>query len=185
MSKLNPQPRYFNILLILVLTCLAPLALAVNDDVSNYRVDKGDKFDVYVLNEEDLSVTVEVNDEGTIFFPLLGEVRVHGMTPNQIEKEITRKLKGPYLVKPVVSVTMNSYREFFIGGAVKEPGWYEYQPGMTFQQAVQKAGGFSDLASRSKLYVNKAGSTSEKGDKTTLSHKIKPSDTLFVGESFF
>lgn len=115
MSKLNPQPRYFNILLILVLTCLAPLALAVNDDVSNYRVDKGDKFDVYVLNEEDLSVTVEVNDEGTIFFPLLGEVRVHGMTPNQIEKEITRKLKGPYLVKPVVSVTMNSYREFFIG----------------------------------------------------------------------
>jgi protein involved in polysaccharide export with SLBB domain len=185
MSKQNPLLRYLSTLLALVVMCLTPIAHALNEDVSNYRVDKGDKFDIYVLNEEDLSVTVEVNDEGTIFFPLLGEVQVSGMTPNQIEQEITRKLKGPYLVKPVVSVTMRSYREFFIGGAVKEPGWYEYEPGMTFQQAVQKAGGFSDLASRSKLYVNKAGSTSEKGEKTNPGRKIEPSDTLFVGESFF
>lgn len=174
--------RFF---LILALISIPLVAAGSNNVGQTYRVDKGDQFDVYVLNEEDLSITAKVNDEGTIFYPLLGEVPVVGLTTDEIEAVITRKLKGPYLVKPVVSVTMVTYREFFIGGAVNNPGWYEYEPGMTFQEAVDLAGGFSDLASRRKIYVQDPKAPTQERTKVTLDHLISPDDSLFIGESFF
>ena len=119
-----------------VLSLCAGLALG-----SDYRVAKGDEFNVFVLGEADLSVQVRINDEGTIFYPLLGELRVEGRTVPELEAFFTGLLKGDYLINPVVSVTMVSYREVYVQGEVRKPGAYPYQPGLTVRQLITEAGG--------------------------------------------
>ena len=169
-------------LLIAAVVC-APATLIAAE--KKYLLSQGDRFEVYVLDEEDLTTTVTVNEEGTVFLPLLGEVKVEGMTIGQAEDKITQLLKGPYLVNPKVSATMVNYREFFIGGAVKSPGWYEFKPGMTFQQAVDTAGGFSEFASKKRIFAHHENQSSEERKRVSGDYSVEPGDTLFVAESFF
>lgn len=173
--------------LFLMLSLLA-LAVSANTqelDSFEYRLGVHDEFQVYVLGEEDLSVKLKINDEGSVFFPLLGEISVVGKTPDELETMITGLLKGPYLVNPRVSVTMVDYRRFFIGGAVKNPGSYSYSPGLTLRRAINNAGGFTDLASPSKLYVTGESDPPDKKVKRKPDYMVRPGDTITVKESFF
>lgn len=153
---------------------------------SDYRLGAGDQLGIQVFGEEELSVQLRLSDAGTISYPFLGEMRVQGMTIGALSDLITNKLSDGYLINPSVNITVLEYREFYINGAVKSPGAYPYQPGLTLQRAVSLAGGFTERASSSKFYISHEGSMkNNSAEKAALSSPVTPGDVINIEESFF
>jgi len=160
--------------------------LSNNSAYSSYRLGAGDVVNIRVFGEEDLSKEkIRLTDAGTVPYPVLGELRVLGMTVGDLERLITDGLKGRYLVNPRVSVQIDEYRPFYVNGMVEKPGGYPYQPGLTVRKAASLAGGFKERASISKMYVIREGDTSQKPVKVDLNTVIGPGDILTIEESFF
>jgi protein involved in polysaccharide export with SLBB domain len=110
-----------------------------------------DVFDVRVFGEAELSGTYRVAQDGTIDFPFIGRVRVAGLEPYDVADLVGGQLReGGYLVRPQVSVFVQEYnsKRISVLGAVRNPGSFPMQSGLTVVQAISLAGGFSQLANR-------------------------------------
>ncbi|WP_370085332.1 polysaccharide biosynthesis/export family protein [Neptunomonas phycophila] len=162
-----------------------PSSWADAEGFSEYRLSAGDRIKINVFGEAELSVETRLSDAGTIPYPFLGEVRALGMTTGELTAYLTDRLLDGYLLDPSVSVNILEYREFFIDGAVKSPGGYPYQPGLTLQRAVSLSGGFTPRASSSKFYVVRESEGGSKPIKIDLNDSIKPGDFVTIEESFF
>jgi len=172
--------------LLLVAVLADPAAAGGRKDFSTYRLGSGDVISIHVLGEDDLKrERIRLNDAGTIQYPVLGEVRVLGLTIGDLERRITNGLKGRYLVDPKVIVDIDEYRPFFINGEVGHPGGYPYVPGLTLLKAVTIAGGFKDRASKSKMWVIREGDPAQRREKVGLNSPIYPGDIVTIEESFF
>lgn len=150
-----------------------------------YRLGLGDTIKIQVYGEDDLSIDARVNEQGTISYPFLGTIKVMDLTAIELEELITLGLKGDYLVNPVVAVHITEYRKFFVSGEVRSPGGFPYQPGITVHKAISLAGGFSERASREKIYILPENSSDAKPQKAGLDTKVHPGDIITVEESFF
>src|SRR5450759_3089376 len=154
-----------------------------DDLLSRYRLASGDVISISVVGEDDLKrEKVRLNDAGTIQFPVVGEIRIKGMTIGAVEMWITSSLKGRYLVNPKVVVNIDEYRPFFINGEVFKPGGYPYVPGLTVLKAVTLAGGFKDRASKSKIFVLRDGDSKRARQKVEMDTAIYPGDMLTIEE---
>ena len=156
------------------------------ETLSDYTLGSGDKIKITVYDEPDLSMEVRLSDTGTISYPFLGEIAVLGLTVGELEQKITNGLKGDYLVHPEVTVSIEEYRQFYIHGEVQHPGGFPYVPGITLRKAVALAGGFTERASHSKIFViHDSSSRADEGDPIKLDDLIKPGDIVTVEQSFF
>ena len=152
---------------------------------SGYRLGSGDTISIRVFQEADLSLTATIDSSGVVDYPLVGEVKLNGLTLAEAEAELDKKLRGDYLINPRITISIDKYRPFFISGAVKSPGSYEYVPGMTAMQAVVIAGGFTERASKRKVYVTRENDPAATSNKVNLNEKINAGDTVTVKETFF
>jgi len=181
--------RVCYLLAIGLLAVLPRLAHALNGDdlLSRYRLGSGDVISIYVLGEDDLKrEKVRLTDAGTIQYPVLGEIRLKGLTTGELEQKITSGLlKAEYLKQPKVTVSIDEYRPFFINGEVSRPGGYPYVPGLTVLKAVSIAGGFKDRASKTNMFVVRDGAANQERKKVELDTPIYPGDILTIEESFF
>src|SRR5690349_22863086 len=141
--------------IVLVIFAIACLPLwAQNSELSSYKLGSGDMISIRILGEDDLKrERVRLSDAGTLSFPVLGEIKVKGMTVGALEDYITKGLKGRYLLNPQVTISIDEYRNFFVNGMVEKPGGYPYSPGLTVRKAISLAGGFKERASRDKLNI--------------------------------
>jgi polysaccharide export outer membrane protein len=155
--------------------------------MSTYKLKAGDVMSVRVFGEDDFTRDkIRLTDAGSLAFPILGEVVVLGKTLGEIEKLLTDRLKGRYLVNPRVSVWIDEYRPFFVNGMVERPGAYPFQPGLNVRKAVSIAGGFKERASQEKIFVVREGSDANaKPVKIDVTAEVGPGDTITVEESFF
>jgi protein involved in polysaccharide export with SLBB domain len=182
---------------LLCIICLVGLiATAYAEKNSDYRLSSNDLLEINVYDEKDLSKTVRVAPDGTISFPLLGNVLVSGLTPSQVEQKITSLLAEDYLVNPQVNVLVKEFAQIFVMGQVKAPGAYQLKDGMTVIGAIAMAGGFTDLASsnnvrivriiegREQIYTVPIGSMLQGTDRSK-DISLQPNDTILVPESFF
>jgi polysaccharide export outer membrane protein len=161
-------------------------ALAQAPELSSYKLGSGDMISIRVLGEDDLRrERVRLSDAGTVSFPILGEIRVKGMTVGALEEHITKGLKGRYLVNPQVTIAIDEYRNFFVNGMVEKPGGYPFSPGMNVRKAITIAGGFRERASREKLHVIRDDDPKQLPRRVDLNAPILPGDILTVEESFF
>ena len=127
--------------LLVAFACAA--AFAQSPELSSYKLGSGDMITIRVVGEDDLRrERLRLSDAGTISFPILGEIRVKGLTVGALEEHITKGLKGRYLVNPQVTVSIDEYRNFFVNGSVEKPGGYPFSPGLTVRKAISIAGGF-------------------------------------------
>jgi polysaccharide export outer membrane protein len=126
-----------------------------------------------------------LSNAATVPYPLLGEVRAKGRTPVELEEVITEGLADGYLVNPRVTVNVIEYRSFYVNGEVSSPGGYAFQPGMTVRKAIAIAGGKTDRASSSKMYIKREGGTAEEQREVELDDPLMPGDILTIEESFF
>jgi len=182
MAHRSPSPSTFVARLLLL--CLASLA-AGSVLAADYRVSPEDIVNIKVFDEPDLSVEeARVTSNGTVSLPLLGDVKVAGLTTSQIASRVEAMLADGYLKKPRVSVSIHEYRQVFVNGEVKNPGGYSYQDGLTVQKAVVLAGGFTERASKSKITLVREDRPGN-AYPVALDYRVKPGDIITVGESFF
>lgn len=153
---------------------------------SAYRVDTGDRISITVYQEPDLSVSdVRVKADGTIAFPLLGDLRVAGLTSQELQALVTRELLDGYLKKPNVTVSIDRYRLYYIKGEVTRPGGYSFVDGLTVAKAVALAGGFTLRAKESDITLVRETAPDEPVEPVGPNTPILPGDIITVGESFF
>lgn len=175
-------------LLVLVLAFFVGFAHAQSSSnaLSSYKLGAGDMVTIRVLGEDDLKrEKVRLSDAGTISFPILGEIKVKGMTVGGLEDYITKGLKGRYLLDPQVTVTIDEYRNFFVNGEVDKPGGYPFAPGLTVRKAVSLAGGFKERAVRDKVLIIRDDDPSQTPKKVDLNAPVMPGDIITVEQSFF
>lgn len=151
--------------------------------LQGYTFGPGDKLKISVYQEPDLSVTAEISQQGFIDMPLLGSIRLTGYTQQSAREYLEQRLRDGYLVAPSVSVTVESYRPFFIYGEVRSPGSYDYQPDITVEQAIAMAGGLQDRASRSSWHIQRG--TDKATFKAVAETVLLPGDVIKIDKSFF
>ncbi|SHF23106.1 polysaccharide export outer membrane protein [Microbulbifer donghaiensis] len=150
-----------------------------------YKLGTGDKINILVYGEDDLTVETTLSESGVINYPFLGEINANNLTIGQLEALITKGLKGDYLINPVVRVSINEYRPFFIDGEVKVPGGYPYQPGLTISKAAALAQGFTERASKEKIFVIRDQGKKQNKFKADLNTELLPGDIVTVEQGFF
>ena len=169
----------------LLMLLVSPLCSATAETLSDYQLGSGDRIQIQVFDEADLSMEVRLSDAGTISYPFLGEVRVSGNTVSELEEQIVDGLKGDYLVDPKVNVAVVEYRPFYINGEVEDPGGYPYQPGLTLRKAIALAGGFTERASKTKINVLSEGAIDDRQRQIAMDVMLNPGDIVTVEQSFF
>ena len=167
--------------LLLSLTLIASTSHA--EEFSGYRLGSGDKISIKVFGEEELSSEFTLSDAGTLSFPFLGEINALEMTIGELSSLLATKLSDGFLVNPNINIQVINYREFYINGEVENPGAYPYQPGLTLQKAAALAGGYTERASSSKMYVIHDGE--EQRQKIKNNHAVAPGDVITIDQSFF
>jgi polysaccharide export outer membrane protein len=150
-----------------------------------YTLGSGDRLRIIVFGQDALSNTYAVDASGKISMPLIGIVPAAGATTAALEKSIETKLRAGFLREPKVSVEVEAFRPFFILGEVTLPGQYPYVSGMTVQNAVAIAGGFTPRG-----YSGKADITRTIDDKAytapvPITQPVQPGDTIVIRERFF
>ena len=169
-----------------VLALAAGYVQAQGQQLSTYKLGSGDLISIRVLGEDDLKrEKIRLSDAGTVSFPVLGEIRVRGMTVGALEEHITTGLKGRYLLDPKVTVSIEEYRNFFVNGMVEKPGGYPFVPGLTVRKAISIAGGFKERASREKINVIRDDDATQTPKRVDQNTPVFPGDIVTVEESFF
>ena len=170
------------IVLVLLSTVLSMPSLAQNAD--RYILGAGDKIEIRVFGEEDLSISSYLGNSGKINYPFLGELKVAGLTVKDVEKVIAKGLQDGYLVNPNVFVSVAEHRPFYIHGEVNQPGGYAYQPGLTVNKAIALAGGLTERASKDKISMFREGNKSDEL-KAYLDDPVRAGDTITIKQRFF
>lgn len=150
-----------------------------------YTLDSGDVLRVTVFGEADLTNTYAVDKGGYVSLPLIGSVAARGKTTKQMEGSIAAGLRNGFLRTPDVAVEIDTYRPFFILGEVGTAGQYVYVPGMTVQNAIAIAGGFSARAEQANSDITRTINGEVVTGRVPLSDPILPGDTIFIRERLF
>lgn len=153
--------------------------------IQPYRLDSGDRLRVTVFDQSGLSNTYTVDQAGYIAFPLIGQVAARGETLPALEGAIAKRLKQGYLRDPDVTIEVDRYRPVFVMGEVGRPGQYSYVPGMTVQNAIAIAGGFTPRGNQSDADVTRKINGEVLTGRTSISSTVLAGDTIYVRERLF
>lgn len=112
-----------------------------------YRISVGDILYIRVLPAEDLSSEVVVAPDGKISFPLIGSLKVEGLTIKELQQILEKNL-SIYISRPRVSIVIRYFakKQVFIMGEVRNPGGYQYHEGLKLFELISLAGGFTPQA---------------------------------------
>jgi len=171
--------------LIVIMAFAGSLLPSYAQDAAAYKLGVGDKIHVTVFNEPDLTGDYDVNDQGIVSLPLIGQVHVAGMTLSDAQDIITKKYGANYLVNPRVNVQVLNYRPFFILGEVNKPGSYPYVNGMTVLNAVALAGGYTPRGNPTNIDVKHANDPSSQEQQIGENDVVKPGDIIRVHQKLF
>jgi len=129
-----------------------------------YVIGAEDQLNIVVWGNQPLSGMFIVAPDGRISMGLINEVTAAGLTRDQLQNEIVRRLKeGGFLRDPTVTVNVTGFnsKKYSIQGEVNKPGSAPLVVPTTVLEALVNAGGFKDFANKSKIRILR-------GDKTYM-----------------
>jgi polysaccharide export outer membrane protein len=166
---------------------------------SSYIIGPGDKLEVFVWRNPELSKTVPVRPDGKISTPLVEDMVAVGKTPPQLARDM-EKVLSEYVRAPKVNIIVTSPASAFslvrVVGQVQHPSELPYREGMRVLDAILAAGGLTQFASGNRARIVRM----ENGKETIIHVKVadlvnggdvkqnallKPGDVLVVPQSFF
>jgi polysaccharide export outer membrane protein len=107
----------------------------------DYQIGEGDTLMISVWGEKELSLSVKVRPDGKITLPALGEIMAASQTPNDLQTDLQKKLRGivknPVVTVIVVEVTNN--KVYVFGGGIS-PGVYSLTGRTTLLQLLCQIG---------------------------------------------
>jgi polysaccharide export outer membrane protein len=161
--------------------------------VENYVIGAEDVLGINVWKEPEMSRQVPVRPDGMISLPLLGDVKAAGLTPLQLQDQLTTELEK-YISDPQVTVIVGEVHSmtFNVVGEVNRPGYYPLTRRMTVLDAIALSGGFRDFAKVKKIYVLRTEASGQqvrlrfnyknviKGKDAQENIELEPRDTIVV-----
>ena len=138
------------------LSTLAPAAASAQQAVSGpaYRISPGDDLEIMVWGDERLQKVVRVLPDGSLGFPLVGQVIAAGLLPSELERVIAVALRPQYRdAVPQVTVTVKnpSGYQFSVIGKVKSPGTFTPGRYVSALEAIGIAGGPTEFAKTGRI----------------------------------
>lgn len=176
-----------------------PAAASVEAASPSYVLSPNDQLLIEVFQEDDLRTGAVVSKDGTINFPLLGSVKLGGLTQAQARNKVAELLQRDFLVSPQVSLSVIRFarKRFTVLGQVGRPGSYDMpdQESIDLLEAVAMAGGYTRIAEPGKVTVKRKVKDAEKvftvnakkmaKEPNSPRFPVEPGDTITVGESIF
>lgn len=176
-----------------LLACLMALSLpasAVDNDV----LGPGDSIRITVFENPDLTTETRVSSRGQIYFPLLGSVKVGGLTPAAAGSQIAKQLQeGGIIRNPQVNLSLLQIRsrQVSVLGQVTRPGRYQLDENRTtLTDVLALAGGIGQNGDNIVTVVRNRDGKSEKLDvdvpamvesgDMSQNVEIENGDTVFV-----
>jgi polysaccharide export outer membrane protein len=135
---------------------------------SSDKLGPGDQVRITVFRYPDLTTEVRLSENGSITFPMVGEVRLNGMSTEAAASRIAQRLKdGKFLNNPQVQVALLQLRsrQVSVLGDVARPGRYPLEDASTkITDVIAMAGGMGTLASDIVTVVSTRGGKQVKTD---------------------
>jgi polysaccharide export outer membrane protein len=160
-------------------------ASGIEDRLAGYHLSPLDQVLVDVIDHPELSGSYTLDSSGRITLPLIGDVEAAGLTAEELSRELVGQLRPDYLVNPRVQVSVQYFRPYYLMGEVSGTGAFPFQEGMTYLEAIAKAGGYSYRARQGVVYVIRAGTTTRDEIKLDVNEKVQPGDIVRVAERLF
>ena len=114
---------------------------------SEYRLGPGDAIRITVFQNPDLTLETQVGSEGRITYPLIGTVKIGGLTVVGAERAIAQALQsGHYIKEPQVTIVVTQIRSVQVSvlGEVGRPGRFPLEtPDMRIAAVIAMAGGIA------------------------------------------
>ena len=132
----------------------------------SYKIRSGDVLRVEVLEDQTLNRDVPVLPDGSISFPLLGDLAVRGKSLAQVRQAMVSGLSPNFAAPPNVFVTVRQLAaedekasagtfEVFVMGEVNRPGKVEVKYGTTLLQLLAEGGGFTKFAATKRIQLHR------------------------------
>lgn len=166
-----------------------------SQEADDYLLRPSDVVSVTVFREPDLSIeSIPIGADGLLSLPLIGSLKVQGLTARGLEKLVTDRLAAGQLRDPRVTVNVMQFGSHVVTveGSVEKPGMYPFKPGTRLSGAMSLGGGPSRVANAREVAVFRQtpqGISVAKFDYravragTMLDPVIQPSDRIVVGTS--
>lgn len=121
----------------------------------DYQFSPFDRIKVTVYRVPDLSSEYRIEPSGVVAFPLIGPMKVTGLTSSQLSQNLRRSYSERYLENPDISVQLVEVtgNEVTVEGSVRNPNVYTIFGETNLIQAVAKGGGLSDQANSKRVLV--------------------------------
>jgi len=156
----------------------------------SYVIGAEDQLFIQVWQNSALSGTFIVAPDGRISMGLINEVMAAGLTRDELQSEIIRRLKeGGFLRDPTVTVNVTGFnsKKYSIEGEVNKSGSFPLVVPTTVLDALVNAGGFRDFANKTKIRILRGNKTYLFNYKQVIAGKnrdqnikLEPGDLIIV-----
>src|SRR5579864_7922013 len=112
------------VIIVLALSCLMSVPMFAGQGAdSGATIGPDDGVTIVALNADDISKTWRVSSTGELTLPMVGKIHAAGKTTEQLEQELTSKLRH-FIREPEVTVYISEFRSEMVTveGAVEKPG---------------------------------------------------------------
>jgi len=132
----------------------APPTLKNAEGNARYALNPGDVVEVQYRYTPEYNQTVTIQPDGYVSLEIVGDVKIGGLTLEQVRATITKKASAR-LNDPEVTLLLKEFQKpyFVVAGEVAQPGKFEMRESVTALQAIILAGGFKDSAKSSQIIL--------------------------------
>lgn len=166
---------------------------------SDYQIREGDMVQVSVFNEPELAASGRVRRDGTIQCPLIGSIKVQGLSQLSAARVIEEAYRRDYLVNPEVNLFVSQFtvQRVTVLGQIQRPGSHELpaEKELTILQVIGLAGGPTRIANLKKVLVKRVKDGREEiikvdvnkmaSGESSMLFFVQEDDVITVPESFF
>lgn len=162
---------------------------------ADYVLGPGDVVRITVYDNDDLLTRTRVGNEGNIIMPLLGQVKVEGLTVSEAAEHIATLLADGYIINPQVNIFVEEFRskKAVVLGQVNRPGVLEMSGSITFLELISRAGGLAGDYGETATVKRKRSSSNDlitinlksliEGGDVSQNISIMDGDTIYVSKA--
>ncbi len=179
----------------------APLTVAALPEmVSDYVIGPGDRLQIFVWRNQELSTSLIVRPDGKISAPLIEDLPISGLTPTLAARAIEERLSN-FVKDVVVTVVMLDFvgpveRQIRVVGEAARPQALAYRRGMTALDVMVMTGGLTQFAAGNRAlllrvvndkptrYRLRLADLVKQGDMTANAELV-PGDVILIPQSWF
>lgn len=172
----------------------AATVVCAQSAANDYPLGAGDVVRVQVFQNLDMTTEARISEAGEISLPLIGAVKVGGLTPGESEKLIAARLRdGGFMQRAQVTVNVQQFRsqQVSVLGSVGRPGRYPLeQRGVRLTEMLATAGGILPTGSDTLILIRREGGKSTRttidlpslylNDRPDLDIEVRGGDSIYV-----